>query len=87
MWAPVPPLPPPPAHPEDDEGLGPLADGGLTSSPPRALDIIINAISVCACVVGPYMAMTGLRYASQIDSGCVCVLSPDREGSSWTLAL
>ncbi|CAM9846287.1 unnamed protein product, partial [Hapterophycus canaliculatus] len=60
VWAPSPRLPPLAQDSADEEGLGPLADGGLTSTPPRALDILINAVAVCACVLGPYMAMTGL---------------------------
>eukprot|EP00903_Cladosiphon_okamuranus_P018675 g17189.t1 len=45
------------------EGGFPLdADGGVTTSPPpRAVDIFNNILAVLACVLGPYMAMTGLR--------------------------
>ncbi|CAN0018865.1 unnamed protein product [Ectocarpus sp. 4 AP-2014] len=43
-----------------DGGLQPVALDGVTSSSPRALDVIINVLAVSACVLGPYMAMTGL---------------------------
>lgn len=43
-----------------DGGLGLLADEGMTSSPPTALNVINSVLALSACVVGPYMAMTGL---------------------------
>lgn len=44
-----------------DGGLRPVAVDGVTPSSPRALDVIMNVLAVSACVLGPYMAMTGLR--------------------------
>lgn len=43
-----------------DEGLGLLADQGTASSPPTALNVINSVLALSACVLGPYMAMTGL---------------------------
>ncbi|CBN75743.1 hypothetical protein Esi_0167_0069 [Ectocarpus siliculosus] len=43
-----------------DGGLQPVALDGVTRSSPRMLDVIINLLAVSACVLGPYMAMTGL---------------------------
>lgn len=44
-----------------DGGLRPVTADGVKPSSPRALDVIINVLAVSACVLGPYMAMTGLR--------------------------
>ncbi|CAM9679550.1 unnamed protein product [Ectocarpus fasciculatus] len=43
-----------------DGGLRPVDFDGMTPSSPTALDVIINVLAVSACVLGPYMAMTGL---------------------------
>lgn len=52
----------PPADVADGRfGLAADEGGASAPPPPRAVDIFINALAVSACVLGPVMAITGLR--------------------------
>ncbi|CAN0406041.1 unnamed protein product, partial [Pylaiella littoralis] len=50
----------PPANSVAEDGLGLLGDEGIISSPPTALNVLNTVLALSACVLGPYMAMTGL---------------------------
>lgn len=57
----------PPSDSEAEGGFELAADGGgASAAPPRAVDVFFNILAVAACMLGPYMAMTGLRFVDTV---------------------